>query len=68
MNNTINELLDYFETARILAGAEMERLCNSGEYIDACVFQAIRDSAAQNIQLLQSLRCARQAIREVAGK
>lgn len=48
------ELFDALSTARIFAGAELERLCNNSEHIDACVFQAIRDSIAQNIQLLQS--------------
>ena len=40
--------------ARIYAGAEFERLCNSNQHIDACIFQSIRDSIAQNIQLVQS--------------
>lgn len=48
------ELLDSLETARIIAGAEMERLCNENKHTQACVFQAIRDSLAQNINLLQS--------------
>lgn len=54
--NTVNmmALLDNLETARIYAGAEFERLGNNKQYIDACVFQSIRDSIAQNIQLLQS--------------
>lgn len=54
--NTVNmtALLDSLETARIFAGAEFERFCNNKQYIDACVFQSIRDSIAQNIQLLQS--------------
>ena len=47
-------LLDNLDEARINAGAEFERLCNNKQYIDACVFQGIRDSIAQNIQLLQS--------------
>lgn len=47
-------LLDNLDAVRICAGAEFERLCNSNQYIDACVFQSIRDSIAQNIQLLQS--------------
>ena len=50
----VRNLLDTLETARIHAGAEMERLCNNNQHIDACVFQSIRDSIAQNIQLLQS--------------
>lgn len=47
-------LLDCLNTARIYAGAEFERLCNNNQHIDACVFQSIRDSVAQNIQLMQS--------------
>jgi len=50
----IKALFDYLNTARIYAGAEFERLCNNNQHIDACVFQSIRDSIAQNIQLLQS--------------
>lgn len=53
MNDYI-EMLDYLETARICAGAEFGRLCNNNQHIDACVFQSIRDSIAQNIQLLKS--------------
>ena len=50
----LRNLFDTLETARIYAGAEMERLCNDNQHIDACVFQSIRDSIAQNMQLLQS--------------
>ena len=50
----LRELLDNLDTARIYAGAEFERLCNANEHIDACVFQSVRDSLKQNIQLLQS--------------
>lgn len=60
--DTVNmtELLDSLETARIYAGAEFERLCNNKQHVDACVFQSIRDSIAQNIQLLQSYaHCAK---------
>ncbi len=38
--------------ARILAGAEMERLCNEKKYLDASIFQSVRDNMAANIQLL----------------
>lgn len=54
MNNDLSELFDALETARIYAGAKMERLCNNNKHIDACVFQAVRDSLAQDIQLLKS--------------
>lgn len=47
-------LIDYLESARIYAGSEFETLCNNNQHIDACVFQSVRDSIAQNIQLLQS--------------
>lgn len=50
----VKNLLDNLETAKTYAGAELGRLCNNHQYIDACVFQSIRDSIAQNIQLLQS--------------
>lgn len=50
----LRELLDALETARIYAGAEFERLCNNNDHIEACVFQSLRDSIAQNIQLLKS--------------
>lgn len=50
----VDNLLNNLDTARIYAGAEFERLCNNNQHIDACVFQSIRDSIAQNIQLLQS--------------
>ncbi len=47
-------LLDTLDTAKIYAGAELGRLCNNNQHIDACVFQSIRDSIARNIKLLQS--------------
>lgn len=50
----IKNLFDNLDAAKIYAGAEFERLCNNNQFIDACVFQSIRDSIAQNIQLLQS--------------
>lgn len=50
----VKVLLDNLEAARIYTGAELGRLCNNNQHIDACVFQSIRDSIAQNIQLIQS--------------
>ena len=50
----VRTLMDNLESARIYAESEFERLCNNNQHIDACVFQSIRDSIAQNIQLLQS--------------
>ena len=48
------ELLDNLKSAKIYAGAEFGRLCNSKQYIEACVFQSVRDSLSQNIELLES--------------
>jgi hypothetical protein len=50
----LRELFDALDTAKIYTVAEFERLCNNNERVDACVFQAIRDSITQNIQLLQT--------------
>lgn len=50
----VRTLLDNLNTARINAGAEFERLCNNNQYLDACIFQSLRNGIAQNIQLLQS--------------
>ena len=50
----INMIIDELETVRIYVGAEMGRLCNSNQHIEACVFQSVRDSIAQNINLLKS--------------
>ena len=47
-------ILENLEEAKIYAGAELGRLCNNKQYVDACVFQSIRDSIAQNMQLLRS--------------
>ena len=49
-----NNLMDSLKIAKIYAGAECGRLCNHKQHIDACVFQAIRDSLGQNIELLES--------------
>lgn len=61
-------LLDNLNTARIYAGAELGRLCNKNQHIDACVFQSIRDSLTQNIQLLQSYVICKEAERYVLEK
>lgn len=50
----LKELFDHLDTARAIAGAEFGRLCNNNQYIDACVFQSIRDSITQNMQLLKT--------------
>lgn len=58
MNIDVMRLEVAIKEARILAGAEMERLCNENKYLDACIFQSVRDSLAVNIQLLKSYeRC-----------
>lgn len=46
-------LLDTLNTARIYAGAEFERLCNENNHVEAIIFQSVRDSLANNIQILQ---------------
>lgn len=55
-SNDFKNLYDALKTAKKIAGAEHEKLYNVNEYIDACVFQSIRDSIAQNMKLLQSYR------------
>ena len=55
-SNDFKKLYDTLETARMYAGAEFEKLYNANEYTDACVFQSIRDSIAQNMKLLQSYK------------
>lgn len=50
------KLYDTLKTAKNIAGAEHEKLYNADKYIDACVFQSIRDSIEQNMKLLQSYR------------
>lgn len=39
----IEELVDAVETARIIAGAEMNALCNEREYKKAAIFETTRD-------------------------
>jgi len=53
-DSDLSDLLDALYTAKIYAGAEVGRLCNNNEHIDACVFQSVRDSIAQNIKVVQS--------------
>lgn len=55
-SNDFKNLYNALKTARIYAGTECEKLYNANEYIDSCVFQSIRDSIAQNMELLQSYR------------
>lgn len=50
----IFEIMENMDTARIYSGSVFGRLCNENKHIDACIFQSIRDSLAQNIQLLKS--------------
>ena len=49
----VKTLLNDLETVRTNAQTEYKRLCNNNQYIDACVFQIIRDRIDQDIQLLQ---------------
>lgn len=60
MNINVMRLEVAIKEARILAGAEMERLCNENEYLDACIFQSVRDSLAINIQLLESYKTCKE--------
>ena len=50
----VMRLKDAIMEARILAGAEMERLCNENNYLEASIFQSVRDNMAANIQTLQT--------------
>lgn len=43
----IEELIDAVETARIIAGAEMNALCNEREYKKAVIFETTRDMLAK---------------------
>lgn len=54
--NDYEKLYDALKTAKKIAGAEHGKLYNADKYIDACVFQSIRDSITQNMKLLQSYR------------
>lgn len=63
----VRALLESLDTAKIYAGAEFERLCNEHEDIDACVFQSIRDSIQQNIQLVQSYVACKEGARKHFG-
>lgn len=44
MDKSFNELCDALETARILAGAKFEELCNDKKYKEAAFFELLRDS------------------------
>lgn len=44
MDKSYNELCDALETARIIAGAKFEELCNDKKYKEAAFFELIRDS------------------------
>lgn len=43
----IEELVDAVETARIIAGAEMNALCNEREYKKAAIFETTRNMLAK---------------------
>lgn len=55
-SNDFKNLYNTLVTARIYASEQHEKLYNANEYIDACIFQSIRDSIDQNIKLLKSYR------------
>ena len=44
MDKSYNELCDALETARIIAGAKFEELCNDKKYKEAAFFELLRDS------------------------
>lgn len=54
MKESIKEMLDSLETARIHSGAEFERLCNMKEYEKALFFQNIRDTLQAQIGSIKS--------------
>lgn len=43
-NISYKELCDALETARIIAGAKFEELCNDKKYKEAAFFALLRDS------------------------
>ena len=43
----IEDLIDTVETARIIAGAEMNALCNEREFKKAVIFEKTRDMLAK---------------------
>jgi len=46
-------MLANLDIAREYAGSEFEKLCNENNLVEAMVFQGIRDSIANNIQVLK---------------
>lgn len=44
MDKSYKELCDALETARIIAGAKFDELCNDKKYKEAAFFKLLRDS------------------------
>ncbi len=44
MDKSYKELCDALETARIIAGAKFDELCNDKKYKEAAFFELLRDS------------------------
>ena len=59
MNKTVENLIDNLQTAAIYAGALMEENCNDYNYIEACVYQNIRDTLKAQIQTVESLQAVK---------
>ena len=56
MNKTVENLIDNLQTAAIYAGALMEQNCNSYNYVEACVYQNIRDTLRAQAKAVESLQ------------
>lgn len=50
MDRSYKELCDALETARIIAGAKFEELCNDKKYKEAAFFGLLRDSLHDQIK------------------
>lgn len=49
----MDDLLDALETARIHAGAEMGKLCNQQKWIEALIFESLRDILACQLNVIK---------------
>ncbi len=46
-------LLDYIESARIIAGAKFEYYCNQKNYGKALIFMGLRDNLDNNVKVIK---------------
>ena len=46
-------LLDYIESARIIAGAKFENYCNQENYGKALIFMGLRDNLDNNVKVIK---------------